>query len=138
MTEPADTNNTLVTIDPTMVALIKGAFGEKGLPMPFTKEIFLIDTHVAGTSHRNLEDIEPGLSCGDLLCFKRDAKNKYDKLAIIIHDDKGNQLGFVPREQNEILARLMDAGKLILGRLEKKTWHGDWLKLKIRVFMREL
>ena len=130
--------NLPVVIDPTMLALIKGAFGKNGLPMPFTKEIFLISTHIAGTSHRNLEEIEPDLANGDLLCFKRDVKNKHDKFAILIHDEKGRQLGFVPRDQNEILARLMDAGKLILGRLENKNWHENWLKLKIRVFMREL
>ncbi|OVE73940.1 hypothetical protein BVX94_02380 [bacterium B17] len=125
-------------VDPTMLALMKGAFGKEGLPMPFTKEVFLIDTHVAGTSFRELDDVEPNLSNGDLLCFKRDPENEHDKLAIMIHDDKGNHLGFVPQAKNEILARLMDAGKLIFGKLENKEWCGNWLKLKIRVFMREI
>lgn len=133
-----DYGNMPVKIDPAMLALIKGAFGKGGLPMPFTKEIFLIDTHVAGTSHRDLENIEPDLASGSLLCFKRDPDNKHDKLAIKIHDDKGNHLGFVPQAKNEVLARLMDAGKLIFGKLEAKEWQGNWLKLKIRVFMREM
>jgi len=128
----------LVKVDPAMHALMKGSFGKGGLPMPFTKEIFLIDTHIAGTSFRELDDVEPNLSIGDLLCFKRDPDNQHDPLAILIHDEKGNPLGFVPQNKNEILARLMDAGKLILGRLEHKEWKGKWLKLKIRVFMREL
>jgi hypothetical protein len=139
MTEASTPHNNLpVKIDPAMLALMKGAFGKEGLPMPFTKEVFLIDTHVAGTSHRNLEDVEPYLSDGDLLCFKRDPENKHDKLAILIHDDKGNHLGFVPQAKNEVLARLMDAGKLIFGKLEHKDWQGNWLQLKIRVFMREM
>lgn len=106
--------------------------------MPFTKEIFLIDSHVAGTTHRDLAEVEPSLSTGDLLCFKRDPENQHDKLAIRIHDEKGNELGFVPREKNEILARLMDAGKLIVGKLEAKEWRGSWLEIKIRVYMKEL
>jgi len=31
----------------------------------------------------------------------------------------------------------MDAGKLLFGRLEAKSWVGGWLKLEIRVFLRE-
>lgn len=136
MTDP--NKNVPVGIDPAMLALMKGAFGKEGLPMPFTKEIFLIDTHIAGTSFRELDDVEPHLAEGELLSFKRQPDNKHDKMAIMIHDEKGNNLGFVPKARNEILARLMDAGKLILGRLEHKAWQGDWLKLKIRVFMREM
>ena len=136
MTDPL--NNIPAKIDPAMLALMKGAFGKDGLPMPFTKEIFLIDSHVAGTTHRDLAEVEPGLSTGDLLCFKRDPENQHDKLAIRIYDEKGNELGFVPREKNEILARLMDAGKLIVGKLEAKEWRGSWLKIKIRVYMKEL
>ena len=138
MTEGAQGKNLPVKVDPTMLALMKGAFGKEGLPMPFTKEIFLIDTHVAGTTYRDLEEAEPNLTSGDLLCFKRDPNNKHDKLAILIHDEKGTHLGYVPKSRNEILARLMDAGKLILGRIESKEWCGDWLELKIRVFMREV
>jgi hypothetical protein len=135
---PPNSGNMPVKIDPAMLALMKGAFGKDGLPMPFTKEIFLIDTHVAGTTHRDLAAVEPNLSPNDLLCFKRDPENKHDKLAIRIHDEKGNHLGFVPREKNEILARLMDAGKLIIGRLEAKEWLGSWLRIQVRVFMREM
>jgi len=31
----------------------------------------------------------------------------------------------------------MDAGKLLFGRLEAKSWVGGWLKLEIRVFLRD-
>ncbi len=127
-----------VKIDPAMWALMKGAFGAGGMPMPFTREIFLIDTHIAGTTHRDLDDIEPLLEIGELLCFKRDPDNKYDKLAIRIYDERGNWLGFVPKKNNAILARLMDAGKLIIGRLEDKSRENNWLKLAIRIYMREI
>jgi hypothetical protein len=133
-----ESSNIPVKIDPAMLALIKGAFGKGGLPMPFTKEIFLIDTHVAGTSFRKLDDIEPTLLAGNLLIFKRDPDNKHDPLAIMILDEQGNHLGFVPKEKNEILARLMDAGKLILGKLEDKEFKGNWLYLTIRVYLREI
>ena len=131
-------DNALVKIDPATLALISGAFDQRGLPMPFTREIFLIETHVAGTTHVPIKDVEPVLSENDLLVFQREPDNKHDKLAIRIHDRDGHKLGYVPRDNNEILARLMDAGKLVFGKLHAKTWHGTWLKLKIQVFLREL
>ena len=131
-------DNSLVKIDPKILALISGAFDNSGLPKPFTKEIFLIETHVAGTTHVPIKDVEPGLTTGTTLVFRREPDNQHDELAIRIHDTDGHKLGYVPRQNNEILARLMDAGKLVFGQLCSKQWHGDWLKLDVKVFLREL
>jgi len=127
----------LKSIDPALLALMHGSFGKDGALQPFVKEIFLLECHVAGTSHQPVKEIEPGLSAGALLPFQREPTNKFDALAIRIHDEAGHVLGWVPREKNEVLARLMDAGKLLFGRLEAKSWVGGWLKLEIRVFLRE-
>jgi hypothetical protein len=43
----------------------------------------------------------------------------------------------VPKEENEVLVRLVDAGDLLFGRLERKCWVGGWLKLDVGVFLRE-
>jgi len=40
----------LVPISPEVLAMLRGAFGKDGVPMPFVKEIFLMSCHVAGTS----------------------------------------------------------------------------------------
>jgi hypothetical protein len=70
--------------------------------------------------------------------LKREPENPHDPLAIIIFDSTGqHHLGYVPRVKNGALARLMDVGKLLFGRLEQKQWQGDWLKADIRVFMRD-
>ena len=131
-------DDAVVKIDPKLLALINGAFDKGGLLMPFTQEIFLIETHVAGTSHVPIKDMEPGLAVNDVLVFKREPENEHDALAIRIHDEKGHKLGYVPQAKNEILARLMDAGKLVFGKLVEKHWHEEWLKLEIKVFMREV
>ena len=127
----------LKSIDPALLALMHGSFGKDGALKPFAKEIFLLESHVAGTSHQPVKEIEPGLSVGALLPFQRDPTNKFDALAIRIHDEAGHTLGWVPKEKNEVLARLMDAGKLLFGKLEGKGWVGGWLKLDIRVFLRD-
>jgi hypothetical protein len=38
----------------------------------------------------------------------------------------------------KILTRLMDAGKLLIARLEDKQWHGDWLRVTARVFLTDV
>ena len=131
----------LTAIDPTILAVIKGSFGKDGLPMPFIKEIFLMECHVAGTTYVDLTDIEPKLVADAPLVFKREPGNPHDSLAIQIYAEHGDRIGYVPKAKNEVLARLMDAGKLIFGKLVSKGWEGydgKWLKLQIKVYMRDL
>jgi len=133
--------NSLITIDPKILAIIKGSFGKDGLPLPFVKEVFLMDCHVAGTTHLDLGQVEPGLILDGPLILKREPDNKYDQLAIQIFDEHGNRIGYVPQAKNEVIARLMDAGKLIFGKLIQKSWDGannSWLRLQIKVYMRDM
>ena len=118
--------------------LIKGAFGKDGLPMPFVQEIFLLECHVAGTMFRRLSPIESRLEPGRMLTFRREPDNEYDSLAIEIFDEDANSLGYVPRKKNEVLARLMDAGKLIFGKIESVNKYDDWLKIEVRIYMRDV
>ncbi len=113
-------------------------FDGGGLVAPFASEIFLIETHIAGTSHVPAREIEPDLFVGSLLVMRREPKNRYDSLAILILTEEGRKIGYVPRDRNEILARLMDAGKFLFARLESKRWKGDWLYVSARVFLRDL
>ncbi len=130
--------SSLVTIDPALLALIHGSFGKDGGLLPFTKEIMLIECQIAGTSHRDLKEVEPSLLAGSLLPLKREPSNPHDPLAIMIFDEAGHHLGYIPRAKNEALARLMDAGKLLFARLESKRWEGEWLCGEVRVFLRDL
>jgi hypothetical protein len=129
----------IIKIDSNFLNLLISSFGKDGLPLPFVQEIFLMQCHVAGTTFREkIEDIEPSLQEQDILIFKRETDNKHDKLAILIVDKNGQKLGYVPRAKNEVIARLMDAGKLIFGKIEQKEWQGDWLKIAVKVFMRDM
>lgn len=132
-----DSQSSLVPIDPALLALIRGSFGQDGGLMPFAREIMLIECHIAGTSHRDIAAIEPSLLPGALLPMKREPGNPHDPLAIMIFGEAGHHLGYIPRAKNEALARLMDAGKLLFARLESKSWVGDWLRVESRVFMRD-
>lgn len=115
------------------------AFGEKGVPVPFVKEIFLLESEVAGTGFVDgIEAKTKSLKRGDMLTFQREPKNKYDALAIQVLNGKNERIGYVPRTDNEILSRLMDAGKLLFGRVRKKHVSCGWVHIDIKIFMRDL
>jgi hypothetical protein len=129
----------IIKFDPKFLHLINESFGKGGLPLPFVQEIFLMECHIAGTTYReNIKDLEPDLKEQDILVFKRESDNKNDELAILILDKQGRKIGYVPRAKNEVIARLMDAGKLIFGKIENKEWKGNWLKIDVKVFMRDM
>ena len=57
--------------------------------------------------------------------------------AIVIKTAAGAKIGYVPRQDNVIFARLMDAGKLLFGRISQKKKKGTWVKIGIKVFLHE-
>jgi len=128
----------MVKIDPKYLEIIRTSLDKTGLPKPFVQEVELLNCNIAGTTFLNLEDIEPKLKKHQLLVLKREPKNEYDGNAILILTEDGQKLGYVPQEKNEVLSNLMDAGKLLFGKLNEKTWVDDWLKLDVQVYLRDL
>ena len=128
----------IVKIDPKYLEIVRTSLEKTGLPKPFVQEVELLNCNIAGTTFIDLKDIEPNLKKNQLLVLKREPKNEYDDKAILILTEDGQKLGYVPQERNEILSRLMDAGKLLFGRLDEKNWVGRWLRLDIQVYLRDL
>lgn len=121
-----------------LVSLLHGKNGEVSIPRPFERDIFLFDTYVAGTSHvEGLEELEPHLQIGDRLAFFREPENSYDAQAIVIKTTDGVKIGYVPRQDNVIFARLMDAGKLLFGKITEKEKKGKWVRISIDIFLHE-
>ena len=128
----------IIKIDPKYLVIVRTSLDKTGLHKPFVQEVELQNCNIAGTTFLNLKDIEPKLKKNQLLVLKREPKNKYDDKAILILTEDGQKLGYVPQEKNEILSRLMDAGKLLFGRLDEKNWVDRWLRLDIQVYLRDL
>lgn len=120
------------------MGLLHGNNGEISIPKPFERDIFLFDTYVAGTTHiEGIEELEPYLKADDRLEFFREPDNEYDIQAIVIKTVDGVKIGYVPKQDNVIFARLMDAGKLIFGTITSKEKKGSWVKIYIKVFLHE-
>lgn len=121
-----------------LVSLLHSPNGELIIAKPFEKDIFLFDTYVAGATHvEGIEELEPYLNIEDKLDFFREPDNQYDKQAIMIKTASGVKIGYVPKQDNVIFARLMDAGKLLFGRISAKEKKGSWVKINIKVYLHE-
>ena len=109
------------------------------MPIPFAKDVFLLESAVVGTGfvddiERKTEKVVPG----SVLEFRRDPKNRHDELAIQVLNGDGERIGFVPRRDNPVLARLMDAGKSLYGKVTEVRDRGDWPRIAIDIYLRDL
>ena len=104
---------------------------------PFTREIFLLDIVVAGTTFcEKMDEIYTYLQPELVLRMVRHPKNEFDELAVAIYFEN-IKIGWVPREMNEVISRLMDAGKAFFCRISKVSKKGDWVKLDAKIYMVE-
>ena len=121
-----------------IIGAMHHAVGAIDLPRPYERDIFLFETHIAGTTHiPGIEELEPILRLEDRLEFLREPANNYDEMAIVIHTENGVKLGYVPRDDNAIFARLMDAGKLLFARVATKETIGSWRRIGIHVYLHD-
>ncbi len=121
-----------------LAALLHSKNGELTIPKPFERDIFLFDTYVAGTTHiEGIEELEQHLNTGDKLDFFREPDNPYDSRAIMIKTENGVKIGYVPKADNVVFTRLMDAGKLLFARISQKEVLGKWVKIDIKIYLKE-
>ena len=108
------------------------------LPKPFEQEIYLFDSYVAGTTHvEKIEEIYKTLEKGEKLIFYREPDNEHDPQAISIETSRKEKIGYVPRQDNVIFSRLMDAGKNLFAKVDDKEMRGKWARIKIKIYLNE-
>lgn len=130
---------TLVTGSALIEALHNG---ETGIVVPQRRDIYLKTVHIAGWIYRyNIEEISEHLADGDKLTLLREPTNKHDELAVKILDKEGEFLGYVPRNHNAVIARLMDIGKefyAVLAPRESKEYEDPMnCFMRAKLYMRE-
>ena len=101
---------------------------------PLVNEIHLFDTFVAGTTHLEEPEILDEVSVGDKLSLRRE-ENKFDSRAIIILSPEGKKLGYIPEKDNVVFSRLMDAGKLLVGKITDIERKGSFTKIAIGIYL---
>ena len=132
MTDSND-NNSIIKINPGLLeALSKGQLNID----VFKKEIMVLECMVAGTSFRKLDKVEAELLSTVQLEMKREGQNEFDQFAIALHF-KEIKIGYIPKDKNQVIARLMDAGKAFYSTIQAKEWEGNWLRLDVKVYMKD-
>ena len=109
------------------------------MPIPFAKDVFLLESSVVGTGFvKDIEKKTEAVTPGCVLELRREPGNRYDDLAIQVLNDKGEKIGFVPRRENPVLARLMDAGKSLYCKVREVRDRGYWPRIEIDIYMKDL
>ena len=113
------------------------AIGDRSLGeiiKPLVSEIHLFDTFVAGTTHLKDRSVLEDVSKGDKVKLRRE-DNKYDEKAILVLDEKDRKLGYIPEKDNLVFSRLMDAGKLLAGKVNDVEKKGSFTKIGIGIYL---
>ena len=101
---------------------------------PLVKEIHLFDSFIAGTSYIEDKSIFDKIKAGDKVSLQRE-NNKFDENAILVLGKGKKKLGYVPEKDNVIFSRLMDAGKLLIGKVTVVEEKGSWYKIGIGIYL---
>lgn len=113
---------------------------EEGSEAPKTqlREIPLLNFVVAGTTYCKQFDKTDGefIKNGMPLIVKKE-DNQHDANAIALYVDDV-RIGYVPKKQNEVLARLLEAGKVLVSRVKDAQYSDGWEKINARIWMVEL
>ena len=101
---------------------------------PLVNEIHLFDTFIAGTAYLEDQSVLNEIAEGDKLSLRRE-DNKYDDKAIIVIAPDGRKLGYIPEKDNVVFSRLMDAGKLLMGKITAIENLGSFRKISIGIYL---
>lgn len=117
--------------------LLQKSVTGKPIRIPFAQDIMLARMHIAGTYYYEAEETAEKMSPGQRFALRREPKNVHDEFAIEVFAPEGHKLGYIPRRYNEIPARLMDAGKRLFVQMESLAKRGDWLEIRISLYMED-
>lgn len=101
---------------------------------PLVNEIHLFDTFIAGASRVADLTVFDRLHSGDKLSLRREV-SKFDDQAILVLNEAGEKLGYIPEKDEQIFARLMDAGKLLIARVTDLELKGSLVKVSIGIYL---
>lgn len=103
-----------------------------------TKEHLLLEYNVAGTTFcKKFMNEDADFMQADMTLRMIREDNPHDTNAIALYVDNV-KIGYVPKAQNTVLAKLMDMGKLLVSRVKYAEYDGGWKKISARIWMVEL
>lgn len=101
------------------------------LVKPFYKDIYLFSTDISGVFYRDTSVVEDKIKINDLLYLKSDTNNPYDENAVMVTNNAGYILGYIPRNVNKQLKNLLLGGKYLYGRLKKCSLDDNHMNIDV-------
>ena len=99
------------------------------------KEIYLNSPYIAGFQYYNGPELEKLLKENDKLTLQRQVENPHDYFAVEIFY-KNQKLGYLPRTDNKIVARMMDQGEQLKARIRSIDPDAHpFSRVKVRVYL---
>ena len=136
MTEQA-TNTALQRIAKSAVGSFVEGGNTLGFVNPFANSIKVIEhTRIASTSNvPGIDSSVKSLNVGDKLNLVRESGNLQDEYAVRIETLKHEHLGYLPCDSNELIAHMLDGGKIFYAEVLSKETIGPWHKIDIAVYL---
>lgn len=126
-------NNELTVHKDNLISVIENK-GLDSVIKPLSKEVHLFDSYIAGTTHLSDKSVLETVKIGDTLSLQRE-ENKFDDNAILVLNSEKKKLGYVPEKDNIVFARLMDAGKLLIAKINKISQKGSFTQISIGIYL---
>ncbi len=101
------------------------------------RDVCIIDTaSLAGTKRiEGFKELASDLGVSEKLVLKRDKRNKFDEWSVGVFTSAGKRIGLLPFGENEIVARLLDSGERVYGRVKRLEQRPSWVNLEMRIFL---
>ena len=125
----------IIPVNPELIQKVDNPQGLGDLIKPLTREIHLFDSFIAGTSYLKDPEVLKKAAVGDTLTLRRESSNRFDSNAILILNAEGEKYGYVPEKDNQIFARLMDAGKLLAAKIKNIQPKGSFTMISIGIYL---
>jgi len=98
-------------------------------------EIVVQVSLTAGLRYHEAKAVWDQMQIGDVLTLVREPENPYDARAVRV-EWNGHKLGYIPRIENEAVARQMDRGNALQARITRLTYYRNHRrKLELEVFL---
>ena len=111
------------------------AYASPVTAQPATR-ILIQSSPVAGFQFHEGKRVWDHLQIGDALTLVRESGNPHDARAVRV-EWNGHMLGYVPRAENDAVARQLDRGNKLEARIVRLTKHRDpWKRIEFEVFLR--
>ena len=101
---------------------------------PLVREIYLFNSYVAGTTHLEDQSVLGEIKEEDDLLLQRE-DNRFDQNAILVLTNERRKLGYIPKTDKVVFARLMDAGKLLKAKITTIEHRGDFTEIGIGIYL---